>query len=222
VATIAVINPNTSTATLERMLAAARPLLPPGFELLGSVAERGSSMIVDEAGLEVAADEVMRLGISLAQRCAGMLVAAFGGPGVAALRCVVDVPVLGIGDAAMRAAAALGRFGVATTTPNLAASIVRQAAAIAAAGQFTGVRLATGDPLHLAADPALQLERLAEAVEQCLTQDGADVVVIGGGPLSDSGRALHERYGDLIIEPVPAAMRQIVAAIRHGSPQPAN
>jgi Asp/Glu/hydantoin racemase len=123
------------------------------------------------------------------------------------------VPVLGIGDAAMRAAAARGRFGVATTTPGLAASIERQAARIASAGQFSGVRLAVGDPLRLAADPLLQLERLAEAVAQCLEQDGADAVVIGGGPLSDSGRALREHYGECIVEPVPAAMREIIQAI---------
>lgn len=212
-ASIALINPNSSPATLERMLAVARPLLPPGFELIGAVAERGPPMIVDEAGLEIAADEVVRMGTALAPRCSGIVVAAFGGPGVERLRRVVDRPVLGIGDAAMRSAAARGRFAVATTTPLLAASIERQAAAFAAVGQFIGVRLADGDPLELAADPALQLERLLEAVRHCFERDGADAVVIGGGPLSDSARALHAHYGERIVEPVPAAIRLMTESV---------
>jgi Asp/Glu/hydantoin racemase len=218
--TIALVNPNTSAATLERMLALARPLLPPGFALIGAVAEHGPSMIVDEAGLALAAGEVVRLGVSLASRCQGFVVAAFGGPGVEMLHSVTGRPVVGLGEAAMRAAAARGRFGVVTTTPALADSIARQASALAAEGQFTGVRLSTGDPLQLAADPALQLARLCEAVERCLRDDGAASVVIGGGPLSDTGRALRELYGDVIIEPVPAAMRHIVAALGGRSTQP--
>ena len=213
-AAIALVNPNSSTATLERMLAAARPLLPPGFELVGAVAERGPPMIVDEAGLDVAADEVLRLGSALAQRCSGIVVAAFGGPGVERLRRVVHCPVIGIGDAAMRSAAARGRFAVATTTPLLVASIERQAAALGVGAAFLGVRLADGDPLALAADPALQLDRLLAAVQRCFELDGADAVVIGGGPLADSARALRERYGERIIEPVPAAMRWMLDAIR--------
>jgi allantoin racemase len=130
--------------------------------------------------------------------------------------------VVGIVDAAIRAAAARGRFGVVTTTPALADSIVRQVSALAAEGQFTGVRLSTGDPLLLAADPALQFARLSEAVQRCLLDDGAVSVVIGGGPLSDTGRALRERYGDSIVEPVPAAMRHIVATLGSRQTEPVN
>lgn len=212
-ASIALINPNSSAATLESMLAVARPLLPPGLELVGAVADRGPPMIVDEAGLEIAADEVLRLGCALARRCCGIVVAAFGGPGVERLRRDVDCPVLGIGDAALRSAAARGRFAVATTTPRLVDSIVRQAAAVGAGDRFLGVRLAEGDPTELAADPALQLERLLAAVQRCFEQDGADAVVIGGGPLSDSARALRARFGERIVEPVPAAMRLMLHAL---------
>jgi Asp/Glu/hydantoin racemase len=218
--TIALVNPNTSAATLERMLAAARPLLPPGFALLGAAAERGASMILDEAALAVSADEVVRIGTALAPGCEGIVVAAFGDPGVERLRRLVDVPVLGIGEAAMRAASERGRFGVATTTPLLAAAIERLAAAIAAPGQFGGVRLADGDPLALAADPALQTERLFEAVQRSLEHDRVDAVVIGGGPLSDSARALRERYGECVVEPVPAAMQRMIETIRGRSTLP--
>jgi allantoin racemase len=210
--TIALLNPNTSRDTLERMLALARPLVPPGHRLLGALAEHGPSMIVDEAGLAAAAREVVRVGTRLAESCQAIVVAAFGGPGADRLRALTGRAVVGLGEAALQEASAQGRFGVVTTTPALAASIERQARALAAGEQFTGVRLATGDPLQLAADPALQLARLAEAVEHCIA-DGARSVVIGGGPLSDTGRALRERYGDLIVEPVPAAIRCVLAAL---------
>lgn len=229
---ILLINPNTSQTTTECMAIQARACLPAGVQLLTATAAKGAAMITDAAGLTLAASEVLRLGLDFVRTAQArpacgsdmaIVVGAFGNPGLALLRQTismnlhVDVPVFGIGEAAMLEAA-LGddgqprRFGIATTTPGLQASIAESALALGLEARFTGTRIAAGQPLALAAKPELQRERLACAVAQCIAQDGAQAVVIGGGPLAQVALELAPRFAVPVISPVAAAMRAVLAA----------
>ena len=212
---ILLINPNTSARSTEMMLAVARPLLPATVELRGTRATRGSAMILDEVALEQAEAEVVRIGLAERGAVNAVVVAAFGNPGVQELRDVLPVPVIGIGEAAVREAAAGDRrFGVATTTPALVRSIEAGVRRLGLEAGFTGVRVPAGrDPHALAANPADQEDELALAARQCVELDGAEAVVIGGGPLSEAAARLRCRLRTTIIEPVPAAIRHILAAL---------
>jgi len=213
--TILVINPNTSEASLAMMLGVARTVLPPGFTASGICAATGPSMIVSAEQLTAQASEVVRLGFST--NASAIIVAAFGDPGVAELRRMVTVPVTGIGEASIMEAQTRGRrFGIATTTPGLVASIAGLVEQLGLGSGFTGVRLAQGGPLALAADPAAQEQALAEAVCACVEQDGAEAVIIGGGPLSAAAAALGRRLSVDIIEPLPAAVRRIADLVKNG------
>ncbi|MFG1281747.1 aspartate/glutamate racemase family protein [Xanthobacter autotrophicus] len=212
--TILLINPNTSTRSTEMMLSVAGPLLPHDVTLRGMTATTGAAMIVDEAALAEAADEVVRIGLAEASRINAVIVSAFGNPGVGSLRALLRVPVIGIGEAAILKAAATGsRFGIATTTPDLVRSIEAGVRDLGLQGQFTGVRVPDGDPLSLAADPPAQDQALAAAATACIEQDGADAVVIGGGPLSDAAARLRLRFPSRIVEPVPAAIEKILRQV---------
>ena len=193
------------------MLTVARPLLVPGVTLRGLGAATGAAMIVDEAALVAGAAEVVRIGLAEAANADAIVVAAFGDPGVAALRVALGIPVIGIGEAAMREAAAGGRrFGIATTTPLLVRSIEAHVRGLGLGGTFTGVRVPVGDPLTLAANPAEQEAALAAAARACIDVDGAEAVIVGGGPLSEAAARLQRWFGDAIVEPVPAAMRAVL------------
>ena len=206
--TLLLINPNTSERSLALMLDVARPHVPSGMTLRGVRAERGVTMIVNEDDLNASADEVVRLGVAEASGAAAIIVAAFGDPGLPRLRALAGVPVVGIGEASLAAASRGGRrFGIATTTPGLLRAIEAMVEARSLSALFTGVRVANGDPLALAADPAAQELALAHAARDCIEGDAAEAVVIGGGPLSAAARALRDRFGAEIIEPVPEAVR---------------
>ena len=207
--TILLINPNTSEQTTRLMLDAAARDLPPHVTLRGATAGHGVPMIVTEADLLGSAAEVIRLGRAAAPDVSAIVVAAFGDPGAGALREVVGVPVIGIGESAMREAASGGRrFGVATTTPALVGSIEALVERLDLGRQFTGARVPDADPLVLAADASGQETALARLAAECFGQDGAEAVIVGGGPLSGAARALRERFGSRIVEPVPAAARR--------------
>lgn len=211
---VLLINPNTSLATTEMMARLACAALPPQIELRMATAGRGAAMITTEAELAVAEQEVLSLGLAQAADFDVLVISAFGNPGLARLRAAVDRPVIGIGEASLlEAARDRRRFGVATTTPGLEASIAQSVRTLGLHAGFSGTRIPPGDPLALAAQPELQLERLADAVRDCVRMDGAQAVVIGGGPLAEAADQLERRFQIPVISPVAAAMRQATALL---------
>ncbi|NQX12179.1 hypothetical protein HQQ80_11130 [Microbacteriaceae bacterium VKM Ac-2855] len=176
----------------------------------------GPSVIVDPAGLDAAETAVLDCArLAVRPHTAGIIIGAIGDPGVEVLRRESTVPVVGIGEASARVAAAGGRrFGIVTTTPLLAGSLQALAERYGAAGHFTGVRLTDSSAPTLAADPDRQLRELERACRLCRETDGAEAVVIGGGPLGASARALAASLGMTVVQPVPAAVEQLVNLIR--------
>jgi Asp/Glu/hydantoin racemase len=213
---ILLINPNTNTATTEMMTDRARQYLRgTGYELRGHTVSTGPAMIVEPDALEASATYVVNCVHEAADdSIVGVIVGAIGDPGVAALRAELAIPVIGIGEAAVRAAAVGGRrFGMATSTDELADSLRELVAAHSAAEQFTGLRLTVSGPTVLAADAERQFRELRSAVQQCSALDGAEAVIIGGGPLSDSARELAGALAIAIVEPIPSAVAAMVAML---------
>lgn len=224
------INPNTATTTPRMMTAIARrALAASGLRVRGVTVAQGPAMLTDPAALREAAPQVLAAAReALASGdCAALIVGAFGDPGVAELRtrlaaasgdarlgtepaAPAPVPVVGIGEAALAEAAEDGRrFGIATTTPRLAAAIDAHVARLGLAAAYTGARFTSGTPEQLAARPESLLAALTEAARACVVRDGAEVVVIGGGPLGDAAETLRTRLPVPVVAPVPAACRRV-------------
>ncbi|MEG0000156.1 MAG: aspartate/glutamate racemase family protein [Comamonas sp.] len=224
-AQLLLINPNTSEATTALMAQLARQRLPARVELLTATAQEGAPLITDEASLAIAVRQVVRMGEGFAQQRAAaqqplpavIVIGAFGNPGLAQLRARLShmsLPVLGLGAAALRAGAKGGRrFGIATITPGLEASIAQSVAELGLTAQFCGTRIPPGLPQALAADPALLRERLAQAVAQCISVDGAQAVVIGGGPLAQAAGELAPRFAQPVISAVDAAVDEALGLL---------
>ncbi|MDO9405261.1 MAG: aspartate/glutamate racemase family protein [Polaromonas sp.] len=215
---ILLINPNASAASTAMMVGIAAASAPAGFAIAGGTAASGPSMIVNESELAAAAREVphtwQRLRAQDGRGWAGIIVSAFGDPGIEALRATAGVPVAGICEASLLEAAAGGRrFGIATVTPELTALIRQRVDELGLGALYTGIRLTPGAPRELAADPQALQRELARAVNRCIEDDGAEAVVIGGGPLAQAAGQLQAQYGVPIIEPIPAAVRQLAAML---------
>ncbi len=216
---LALINPNTSEGTTAAMVAIARKtanLASPDakIEICGITAPFGAPLIADEGALQLAGDAVLSLDPGVLEQFDGIIVAAFGDPGLEALRTRMTVPVVGIAEAGMLSAGAGGRrFSVVTTTPKLVAAIERRADAYGLGGQLCSVRLTEGDLAQTMADPELLVSRLRTAVDPAVSEDGAEAIVIGGGPLAVAARTLASTTKVPLIEPVPEAVRLVVQRI---------
>ena len=218
---VLLVNPNTNSSTTAMMVDLAKETLEPqGLQVAGITASAGPSMIVDPVSLaesEVHVTEAVSGYLSGPDggRVAGVIVAAIGDPGRAQLDMELDIPVMGIGQGSVHAAAytpdgKLRRFGMATSTPLLVDALGKLVAAHGLSEHFTGVRLTKSEPLALAADPERQFQELAEAVKTATETDGAEAVIIAGGPLSATARRLAETTAVEIIQPIPSACRLLL------------
>ncbi|WP_137134241.1 aspartate/glutamate racemase family protein [Rhizobium sp. FKY42] len=211
---ITLINPNTSQDTTAMMTEIARNELPPGFNVEGKTARHGVAMILNAYQLEDAAEETISIGLLASAKSNGLIISAFGDPGLQKLRAGCSLPVVGICEASMlEATVGKRRFGIATVTPELVSSFAAKARALGVANFYTGTRLTSGNPVDLTGSPERLYEALEKAVRECVNLDGADVVIIGGGPLGQAAHALQKALAVPVIAPIGSAVRSIVAQI---------
>jgi allantoin racemase len=186
------INPNTDRGHTEAMAAVVRETLPPGCEVTAVTPERGPASIEGAVEAAIAAAEVVQLMRSLPAHDA-YLIACFGDPALAAARELTDAPVVGIGEAAFRAAALVStRFGVVTT-------LARGVPAIEDAARHHGVdhRLVGVEALAIpvseqgAGHPDTTEAIVAAAAS--LAERGAEALVLACGGMADVSAEVRER-----------------------------
>lgn len=208
---ILLINPNSSEQTTKAMVAIARRHLP---GVIGWTNRRAPGMITDPCALANAADQLVAADLPAAR---AVIVAAFGDPGAGGLSAKLDVPIVGIGVAAARAAGE-GRvpFAVVTTTPRLAPSIDVLMRANST-GPYSGCFVTEGDPLVLMADAVALDIALIRACKEA-AKAGAKRIIIGGGPLATAAIRIAEQVPLPLVQPLVAACREVASRIEHRGP----
>ncbi|GAK71951.1 aspartate/glutamate racemase family protein [Agrobacterium rubi] len=211
---IVLINPNTSAKTTALMTDIARRYVPKDYSITALTAESGVPMIINVAQLKASENEVIKMGLSQASTAQGIIISAFGDPGLETLRARISIPVVGLCEASMIEAARNGRkFGIATVTPDLVECFSEKARGMGFDVNYTGTRLTEGDPVRLAADQAALLLALERAAQKCIDDDGAEVVIIGGGPLGLAAESLQNGFAIPIISPIRCAVELLTTRI---------
>jgi allantoin racemase len=206
---IALVNPNVDARATRAMLLIASSVVQPGFVVVGRTARFGMPLITTEEALSVASLAVEAMAPALkADGFAGIIVSAFGDPGLTELRRVLDVPVTGIAEAGLREAAEGGRrFSIVTTAPDLAAPIRRLARHYGCADTLASIRITPGEPFALMADPERLEAALLAACDRAIDHDHAQAILIGGGPLAMAARFIAHKVRVPIVEAISAAVR---------------
>jgi Asp/Glu/hydantoin racemase len=211
---IVLINPNTSAKTTALMTDIALRYLPKGYSITAMTAGSGVPMILNVAELRASENEVIEMGLSRANAAQGIIVSAFGDPGLETLRACIGVPVVGLCEASMIEASQNGRkFGIATVTPDLVTCFSEKARSMGFDTNYTGTRLTKGDPVHLTANRAALVLALKHAAQKCIADDGAEAVIIGGGPLGLAAESLQNSFAIPIISPIRCAVELLVTRI---------
>ena len=215
---IVLINPNSNADTTRSMTEIAATATEGIATVEGKSNEGVPPLLTTPKDLADALPGVVRIGVEAAadERVKAIIIAAFGDPGLAELRAEVDLPVFGIRVQAFHEAARDGRpFGIATTTPDpgLLEGFRQTAVDLGYGDQFRGTRATPGDPNALMAKSADELDAaLAEAVHASMA-DGAEAVIIGGGPLTASALRLQPQFDIPLVVPVIAAAQAAVAVV---------
>ncbi|MCY0148589.1 aspartate/glutamate racemase family protein [Hoeflea sp. G2-23] len=181
---ILLVNPNTSqvvTAILEK---AARCHLPAGADLRCVTAPFGAASIEGPAELAIAAHATLEA-IADNTECDAAIIAAFGDPGLEGAREIAPMPVFGLRESGLQAAAKNGRrFGVLTLGPALLPALHSAISEAGIADRCTSVRLLDSSVLQLAEDAGSFARRIAGIVDE-MADAGAQAVLLGGAPFSE-------------------------------------
>ncbi|NVK40384.1 MAG: aspartate/glutamate racemase family protein [Oceanospirillaceae bacterium] len=217
--TIVLINPNSNAKATESMAGLARDAVAGVAEVVGRSNPGAPSLLTTPQDMIDAVPGVVAVGVEAARdtQVAALIVSAFSDPGLEELRAAVDIPVFGIGEEVFHEAARGGRpFGIVTVTPDegLIESFRQKAESLGYGDQYRGVRVTSGDPLALVQSPEQLDAALAGAVRESVEQDGAQAVIMGGGPLSASALRLQPQFDAPLVVAVNAAARAAVKAIQ--------
>jgi allantoin racemase len=192
------INPNISEDVTAIMAAEARRAASPGVEIRAATARFGALYVENRIEASIASHAVLD---ALAEHGTGVdaaIVSAFGDPGLAAARELVDIPVVGVSEAAFLMAWTLGRrYAIVAMTKRLGTWYRECAIEHGLDGRLVSVRALDVPVTDITKAKEQLRDRLIAECLEAVDQDGAEVVILGGGPIA--GLA-HEAAGEI---PVP-------------------
>lgn len=204
------INPNTTSSMTDKMVEAARRVVGSGVEVVAATSAYGPPSI------EGYYDEVFSIPPMLECIAAhqdtidGVVVGCFDDTGVDAARCLVEVPVIGICQGALQAAAVLAnRFTVVTmmrrSVPALEHLVRRYGADVACAK----VRACEVPVLELEDPHGKAYERIRSEIADAVEQDNAEAIVLGCAGMITLTERLSDEFGLPVVEGVSAAVKAV-------------
>jgi allantoin racemase len=204
-----VVNPNISESVSQLIGDEARRAASPGTEITMLTASFGVAYIETRFEAVIGAYAVAELTAEHWPGHDALIVAAFGDPGVPGLREALDIPVVGLTEAALASACLLGnRFAIVAISRRITAWYRECVEHNGLAGRLASIR-SLDQPLRdigsVQSDHAARLRELCTAV---VDEDGADVIILGGAPLAGLARTIA---GDI---PVPV-VDGVSSAVRH-------
>jgi allantoin racemase len=175
---ILVVNPVTETRYEERTRAELQEVCPADVSFtVVSIAE-GPAAIESPEDEQNAVAGIVARAVEWRSRCDAIVNNCFGDPGLRRVREAADVPVVGPGQASYHLAAQLGdRLAVVTVTDGVVEMLRGVADAAGVRDRLTSVRTSG---LHVAElEGPAAAERVADECVAAVTEDHADVVILG-------------------------------------------
>ena len=223
---ILVINPNTTVAVTDTIVAEARRSAPPQVEITGVTARFGSPFIQTPDESETARQAVLELVSRLASGFDAVVIAAFSDPGLAEAREMSPVPVVGIAESAILTAMMCGgRFAIVTLGPALRPLLEGAAAALGCAGRLDAIHIldtGTGGDAGAAVISVQQDrgEALAAVCGRAAAADGVRSIILGGGPLAGLAQRIRVRVPVPLLDGTACAINHAATLARLGLRMP--
>ena len=203
---ILVINPNTTTSMTDKIAIAARAIARPDTEIVAASSQDGPASIQGFLDVATCVPGLLKE-VARHKDVDAIVIACFDDTGLDAVRSLVSVPVLGIGEAAYHAAGMIAnKFSVITTlsrsVPGLENNLMRyglaQKCACVRATEIPVLKLEEGDPAPL--------DKIRSEIRASINEDKAEAIVLGCAGMADLMAQLSEEFGLPVIEGVSAGV----------------
>lgn len=144
-----------------------------------------------------------------------VIVAAFGDPGVPALREVLDVPVVGLTEAALASASLLGnRFSIIAISQRIAGWYRETVEHCGFIGRLASIRALDQPIRDIGGVQGEHARRLHELCMAAIGNDGADVLILGGAPLAGLARSIAGTIPVPVVDGVSSAVRHAESLVQ--------
>lgn len=209
-----VINPNTSESVSELIRSEARRAAHADTEIVMRTAPHGVEYIETRFESLLAGGAVAQVIAEEHEGVDGVVVAAFGDPGMPALKEFVDIPVVGITEAALYTAALQGsRFSIVAISNRIQAWYRECVEANGLASRLASIRSLT-DPLNNIGTVQEDFsDALLQLSHKVVDEDGADVVILAGAPLAGLSRTIGDRIPVPVVDGISAGVKQCEALV---------
>lgn len=179
------INPNTTEPITRRMAEVASTMVRDGTEITAVSGRFGARYVASRASYAIAGHAALDAYAGHAGDADAVALACFGDPGLFALKEIARQPVVGMAEASCLQAAALGgRFAIVTGGERWGPMLREFVASIGLAERLAVIETVAPTGADIARDPDGALGMLADACRACVTQHGADSVILGGAGLA--------------------------------------
>lgn len=204
---ILLVNPNITTAITEVMVTEAMRVAAPATEVVAATAAFGTLYIENRAEAAIAGHAVLDALAEHAAGCDAAIVSAFGDPGLGGGKELMDIPVVGIAEAALLTAWMLGRrFSIVCMTARLRTWYRECVTEHGLQGRLAAVRALDVPVTDITRAGELLAEPLVELCLRTVDEDEAEVVILGGGPLAGLAHLVAERVPVPLLDGVACAI----------------
>lgn len=205
---ILLLNPNTTEAMTRRLAEAGRQVAGPDTELVPLTAPRGVPYIATRAEAQIGGAVALEMLAEHHRGADAAIIAAFGDPGLAGARELFDIPIVGMAEAAMHAAAQLGRRFAIVTFARALGPWYEDCVALAGMGERCCGILMLDEAIRSVPDVQEEKQDLLVALaNRAVVEREADVVILGGAPLAGLAAKVAGRVPVPLVDQVHAAVK---------------
>jgi len=215
---ILVVNPNSTASMTDKIRQGARRVAASGTEIVAINPSDTPASIEGHFDAATSTPSLIRE-IRNADEAGydGFVVACFDDPGIDACREVARGPVLGICEAAMKAASMIATsFSVVTTLPRSVPIIEDLAMKYGMDRYCRRVRAANFPVLALEEENGEVRQTVLREISRAVEADGCEAVILGCAGMTDLADWLTEKAGVPVIDGVGVAVKMVEALIGGG------
>lgn len=144
----------------------------------------------------------------------GVVIDAFGDPGLLGIKELLDVPVVGMTEAALASACLLGqRFSIIAISSRIKAWYLETVERSHLSSRLASIRSLNDTLRDVGTVQEDHASRLKELALQAVKEDGADVIILAGAPLAGLARSLEGQLPVPVVDGVSSAVRHCESLI---------
>lgn len=212
---ILLINPNISQSVSDLIDTEAKLTASAETQIQTVTAPFGVAYIETRFEAMIGAYAAAQLAGDHAGEYDALVVAAFGDPGLQGLKEVLPCPVVGLTQAALASACLLGnKISIVAISRRIKAWYAETVASYGLTERLVSIR-SLEEPLpNIGSVQQDKAASLLTAANLCVSDDGADVIILAGAPLAGLARSLAGQLPVPVVDGVSSAVRHAETLVR--------